>query len=203
MPKCPIFWDWSYHLVELISRKFCKNSTTNWSPARCVAPSSCCTMRAMSPSHKWWRARSFRVDVESKLTWHGSITPPKINGWNLEMMVSNRNLLFQGSIFRFHVCFGGCNNRGWSLINPSPDRGFMRAQLKEGFPSLKVGWVYPQGPRSWGRPWLKWCQWEIIFPSEESKSNTNQIPGIALFLIHNNLRWCRILPSLSCWGFPS
>ena len=35
-------------------------------------------------------------------------TPPKINGWNLEMMVSNRNLLFQGSIFRFHVCFGGC-----------------------------------------------------------------------------------------------
>ena len=29
--------------------------------------------------------------------------------WNLEMMVSNRNLLFQGSIFRFHVCFGGCN----------------------------------------------------------------------------------------------
>ena len=37
--------------------------------------------------------------------WH---TPPKINGWNLEMVVSNRNLLFQGSIFRFHVCFGGC-----------------------------------------------------------------------------------------------
>ena len=27
--------------------------------------------------------------------------------WNLEMMVSNRNLLFQGSIFRFHVCLGG------------------------------------------------------------------------------------------------
>ena len=24
------------------------------------------------------------------------------------MMVSNRNPLFQGSIFRFHVCFGGC-----------------------------------------------------------------------------------------------
>ncbi len=25
------------------------------------------------------------------------------------MMVSNRNLLFQGSIFWFHVCFWGCN----------------------------------------------------------------------------------------------
>ena len=35
-----------------------------------------------------------------------SIRPPKLT-WNLEMMVSNRNLLFQGSIFRFHVCFGG------------------------------------------------------------------------------------------------
>ena len=34
--------------------------------------------------------------------------PQKLT-WNLEMMVSNRNLLFQGPIFRFHVCFGGCN----------------------------------------------------------------------------------------------
>ncbi len=31
------------------------------------------------------------------------------------MMVSNRNLLFQGSIFRFHVCFGGCS---WSKSFP-------------------------------------------------------------------------------------
>ena len=30
-------------------------------------------------------------------------TPPKFNGWNLKMMVSKRNLLFQGLIFRFHV----------------------------------------------------------------------------------------------------
>ena len=36
------------------------------------------------------------------------IHPQKLT-WNLEMMVSNRNLLFQGApIFRFHVCFGGC-----------------------------------------------------------------------------------------------
>ena len=39
-------------------------------------------------------------------------TPPKFNGWNLQMMVSNKNLLFQGSIFRFHVCFGGCKYFG-------------------------------------------------------------------------------------------
>ena len=36
------------------------------------------------------------------------IHPQKLT-WNLEMMVSNRNLIFQGApIFRFHVCFGGC-----------------------------------------------------------------------------------------------
>ena len=36
---------------------------------------------------------------------------PRKLTWNLEMMVSNRNLLFQGApIFRFPaVCFGGCN----------------------------------------------------------------------------------------------
>ena len=39
----------------------------------------------------------------------GGGTPQKLT-WNLEMVVSNRNLLFQGSIFRFHVCFGGCNS---------------------------------------------------------------------------------------------
>ena len=43
----------------------------------------------------------------------GSLGPQHVHlqklTWNLEMMVSNRNLLFQGSIFRFHVCFGGCN----------------------------------------------------------------------------------------------
>ena len=32
---------------------------------------------------------------------------PKELTWNLEMMVSNRNLLFQGSIFRLNACFGG------------------------------------------------------------------------------------------------
>ena len=48
--------------------------------------------------------QSILIEVDSKIH---TFTPPKINGWNLEMMVSNRNLLFQGSIFRFHVCFGG------------------------------------------------------------------------------------------------
>ena len=35
--------------------------------------------------------------------------PPRKLTWNLKMMVSSRNLLFQGFIFRFHVSFPGCN----------------------------------------------------------------------------------------------
>ena len=35
---------------------------------------------------------------------------PRKQTWNLKMMVFNRNLLFQGLIFRFHVSFRGCNS---------------------------------------------------------------------------------------------
>ena len=43
---------------------------------------------------------------------------PRNSTWNLEMMVSNRNLLFQGSIFRFHVCFGRCTKTKESSNKP-------------------------------------------------------------------------------------
>ena len=33
---------------------------------------------------------------------------PEIQHGTWKWWFSNRNLLFQGSIFRFHVCFGGC-----------------------------------------------------------------------------------------------
>ena len=38
------------------------------------------------------------------------LVPPRKLTWNLEMMVFNRNLLFQGLIFRFHVSFRGCKS---------------------------------------------------------------------------------------------
>ena len=34
--------------------------------------------------------------------------------WNLKMMVSKRNLLFQGLLFRFHIKFQGCTPRKFS-----------------------------------------------------------------------------------------
>ena len=40
--------------------------------------------------------------------------PPRKLTWNLQMMVSNRNLLFQGFIFRFHTSFPGC--KAWNVF---------------------------------------------------------------------------------------
>ena len=37
-----------------------------------------------------------------------NVLHPRKLTWNLKMMVFNRNLLFQGLIFRFHVSFRGC-----------------------------------------------------------------------------------------------
>ena len=40
------------------------------------------------------------------MNWRSWLPPRKLT-WNLKMMVSSRNLLFQGFIFRFHVSFPG------------------------------------------------------------------------------------------------
>ena len=58
--------------------------------------------------HAHWNYEGWWERLYSKVVCLDSIYTPKKLTWNLEMMVSNRNLLFQGSIFRFHVCFGGC-----------------------------------------------------------------------------------------------
>ena len=56
----------------------------------------------------WIISPIFGIKIQKYLSCH-HLHPQKLT-WNLEMMVSNRNLLFQGSIFRFHVCFGGCSS---------------------------------------------------------------------------------------------
>ena len=60
---------------------------------------------------KWWRPWH----------WDKSCPLPKFFTWNLKMMVSNRNLLFQGLIFRFHVELQGCKSLwSWSLPMTMP-----------------------------------------------------------------------------------
>ena len=54
--------------------------------------------------------------------------PPRKLTRNLKMMVSNRNLLFQGFIFRFHVSFPGCMSDSWRLpLMPQGWPGWRRA----------------------------------------------------------------------------
>ena len=59
--------------------------------------------------------------------------PPRTNGWNLKMMVSNRNLLFQGFIFRFHVSFPGCSGFHGRIILEESFTGLCDGQLVEIF----------------------------------------------------------------------
>ena len=105
-----------------------------------------------------WYIRMTRVIHSLKLTWH------------LKMMVSNRNLLFQGSIFRYYLSF------------------------REGTPSQDQNWPQKQPPteethRSWSHPNLmkslaSWCR---LFFS-----------GVFLFkLVVKPVHWITIMLSLS------
>ena len=60
------------------------------------------------------------------------------------MMVSNRNLLFQGSIFRFHVCFRRCKYVIYHLVAGmilGPRAGLLLQTFEEFFtkPALSYG----------------------------------------------------------------
>ena len=70
-------------------------------------------------------------------------TPPKSNGWNLKIMVSNRNLLFQ-QIFRFHVEPQGCIWASAPVLLMGPRQGsYSRATFAARKPGAAVGvcWV--------------------------------------------------------------
>ena len=68
--------------------------------------------------------------------WDSCFIPSQSLTWNLKMIVSNRNLLFQGLIFRFHVKLQGCN-QFTNGLNEFPCRG---NSTKSGF--------------------FRWIQWE-------------------------------------------
>ena len=70
---------------------------------------------------------------------HG-IHPKKLT-WNLEMMVSNRNLLFQGSIFRFHVCFWGCISQIFQHYQP-PRKFFSQRVYASGSKTVPMKYLF-------------------------------------------------------------
>ena len=50
-----------------------------------------------------------KAELNTEVWWFRLL--PRSLTWNLKMMVSKRNLLFQGLLFRFHVKFQGCTPR--------------------------------------------------------------------------------------------
>ena len=59
----------------------------------------------------WWPKNVLRTKIGSSCgvqTEKKTTYTPRKRTWNLKMMVFNRNILFQGLIFRFHVSFRGC-----------------------------------------------------------------------------------------------
>ena len=84
------------------------------------------TVEATSSSNSSWTYRSAgRWEVPRALEAIGEIGEqriltgwvlPRNLTWNLKMMVSKRNHLFQGLLFRFHVKFQGCIFQGHSFL---------------------------------------------------------------------------------------
>ena len=64
-------------------------------------------MMVISITFKGGKARSEGVGIFASHSIKENVHPGKLI-WNLKMMVFNRNLLFQGFIFRFHVSFRWC-----------------------------------------------------------------------------------------------
>ena len=82
-----------------------------------------------------------RSDVVPRMTAHQHHVHPQSFTWNLKMMVSNRNLLFQWLIFRFHVKLQGCTTS--KLLQPSQTQGL-------------------QSPRPSAASWPPWCHFEAF-----------------------------------------
>ena len=68
------------------------------------SPQRHCTARNFHGGPVGWEKKT-RQGAESTTE---IATPPEKLTWNLKRRVSKRNLLLQGSIFKFHVSFPGC-----------------------------------------------------------------------------------------------
>ena len=74
-------------------------------------------------------------------TYHSqkTCTPPKINGWNLKMMVCKMILLFQGCILRFHVNLPGCTNKYIRVVHVELSWGI--SETTRTSPPKKIVWL--------------------------------------------------------------
>ena len=167
-----------YLTVQAIKSSSFESNSTNLQIFRLTATLgllftfSC--LRCKPECKRAWKAGCSNVAYKAQpgRTWLIRIMTRVIHSltWPLNMMVSNRNLLFQGSIFRYYLSF------------------------REGTPSQDQNWPQKQPPteethRSWSHPNLmkslaSWCR---LFFS-----------GVFLFkLVVKPVHWITIMLSLS------
>ena len=107
------------------------------------------------------------------MVWSIQLLPRNLT-WNLKMMVSKRNLLFQGLLFRFHVKFQGCTNSRQNMGNSSLKR---KGSIKHILKPL-VQYAYSSSWSMVSQPILYFLENKRIHPGLGSKSGkiSLQIP---------------------------
>jgi len=99
------------------------------------------------------------------LKWRDDLLPRNWT-WNLKMMVSKRNLLFQGLLFRFHVEFQGCTYSYRLLATPSIVTTTSSSSSLMPCSFRHSGWHHlGRRLRFWGGGWcvssLGWTVWNV------------------------------------------
>ena len=128
-----------------------------------------------------WRSsrfsfRSFSCNFMDAFIFH---LPPRKLTWNLKMMVSNRNLLFQGFIFRFHVRFLGCrlDTFRWKWMSWTTNLGSWTLVL--------VVWKIDED--SYNQPLETKLNIEILYESKFGKNHGCMRYGISIFPWHDGI----------------
>ena len=81
-------------------------------------------------------ARSVVVGIATMVFWLGRLHSPSLT-WNLKMMVSKRNLLFRGTIFRFYV-------KLWE--------GYLKKKSASTLVMMDTTWMFLHPQRRHGKP---------------------------------------------------
>ena len=136
-----IFWTMFFSFQIWIFIKGGRPCIHHWRPGSFTRRISWVTWSWRSLKRKWSKKRrspwpflswspGYIVINMTGFLFHGLL--PRNLTWNLKMMVSKRNLLFQGLLFRFHLNFQGC-------IFPLCSSHFCGSGLANG---ILVGWYW-------------------------------------------------------------
>ena len=111
-------------MTKEICNTFCVSKMAGKFRDTFLCPEKCCNFNTNGGVVVKWIGSEDQLIILGICLW---ITPPPKLTWNLKMVVSKRNLLFQGSIFRFQMLFFWWNI-GISSFMPCSTRFFLRVK---------------------------------------------------------------------------